>query len=100
MKTTTVPTLDELNAIQADWMALAWDAPEAEQRRVIDAMKRTPSVYASVNASATGAIVMLPGQPMQALPISLDKARKILQEMGARTDVAWQADKYIAWPTN
>ena len=102
MKTTTLPTLDELNATHAAWIAMDSTTPDRKKRQIMQAMESRPMPYASMNADATGAVINLPGQPMQAYPIALDKARKILEGMNARTDVAWHGEtgKYIAWPTN
>jgi hypothetical protein len=83
----------ELNSIQAEWMALKHDAPQAEQERVFSLMEKMPKNYISVQEDGN-AIAMWANQPLNmAMPIS-----DVLEYHGANMDsveIAWKCPNWI-----
>lgn len=87
------PTLDELNAIQQQWMKLdPTESTEAERQKVFAQMRRLPRAHCSVSNDGKQANVMVDGGPMWALSRPTQDAVRWLKEFnhpGTRTDVAW-----------
>lgn len=86
MNTTTQPTVDELNAIQGEWMALDAFAPEPEKQRVFGLMKRYPGRYVSGHDGF--GVCIMEGCPIST-PKPIDQALADCRQYGGRTDVAW-----------
>ena len=67
MKTTKLPTVDELNAAQAEWMALDSLGPKAEIIRVMKHYSATiPKSYLGVSPDLLYAAPMVGGMPQWA----------------------------------
>jgi hypothetical protein len=86
MSTSNQPTVEELNAIQAEWMKLDPHAPTAEKRRVFALMERYPRKFVSGHDGL--GVCMVDGQPTS-MPIEFQTALNRCKEFGGRTDVAW-----------
>jgi hypothetical protein len=82
----TVPTVEELNRIQAEWMALDPHAPKAEQHRVLALMKKLPETYVSGHDGV--GICMYHGGPTS-INVPICYALSRCRNLGGRTDVAW-----------
>ena len=87
--------IDRLNKIQAEWMALSGNAPEAEQRRVLALMEQVPRSYISINEDGE-AQPMYRGQP-NSIPRPLEEIKRAHPELVA-LGVAWQCPNWIALP--
>jgi hypothetical protein len=85
-----------LNEIQAEWMALSGNAPEAEQRRVIALMGEIPRSYISIDAETGEAQPMYCGQP-NSIPRPLEEVKRAHPDLAA-IGVAWQCPNWIALP--
>lgn len=86
MKTKELPTVDELNAIQAEWMALNPDAPEKEKQRVFALMRRYPNAYISGH-DGRGVVVLDGGPINQAMDFQF--CIDLCLKLGGRIDIAW-----------
>jgi hypothetical protein len=80
------PTVEELNDIQAQWMALDYNAPVAERNRVFALMKQLPKRYVSGH-DGKGVCVVDSGPLCQT--VSFDYALELCAKHGGRTDIAW-----------
>jgi len=85
------PTVDELNEIQRQWMALDPHAPEKEIKRVCDMMERYPRRYVSGHDGY--GVAMLDGTPMSAHPVPFADALETCRKHGGRVDVAWDGKR-------
>jgi hypothetical protein len=86
-------TIARLNEIQAEWMALSGNAPEAEQRRVLALMGEIPRSYISIDAETGEATPIYRGQP-NSIPRPLEEVKRDHPELAA-LGVAWQAPNWI-----
>lgn len=80
------PTVDELNLIQAQWMALDSTGSKAEIDRVCKLMKQYPSVYVSGHDGK--GVCMVQGCPMS-VTIDFGQALEQCRAYGGRVDLAW-----------
>jgi hypothetical protein len=85
--------VEELNSIQAEWMALDCNAPKSEQDRVFALMARMPKNYISVNEEGQ-AVAMWQNQPLNmAMPLA-----DVIEYHGANMDsvsIAWKCPAWI-----
>ena len=81
-----------LNEVQAAWMALSGNAPEAEKQKVFAMMRELPRSYISINEDGE-ATPMYHGQPT-AIPQPLEEVKQAYPELAA-LGVAWQAPNWI-----
>lgn len=80
-------TVDELNRIQAAWMALQSDWPEAEKQKVFRDMKeKYPKIYVSGHDGA--GVCIIDGIPWSRTK-TFDQALADCRELGGSTQVAW-----------
>lgn len=96
MKTTknTPPKVQQLNELQAAWMAIdATTATPAEINAICRRMEAYPKAYATISADTKSANVIIDGaqqwahnRPTQA---AIDYLKRLAYP-GTRTDVAWQ----------
>ena len=84
--------IDRLNQIQAEWMALSGNAPEAEQRRVLALMEQVPRSHISIDENGE-ATPIYRGQP-NSIPRPLEEVKRDHPELVA-LGVAWQAPNWI-----
>jgi len=96
MKTVNLPTVDELNAIQKQWMELDSNGPKKEIDRVCNLFReKVPVSYVSVSQDKTIAKPMVEGATLWAKARPIAEAIKWLQDYHSstgkpiRTDVAW-----------
>lgn len=90
------PTLEELNEIQRQWMALSSEAPKAEQQRVFALLKKYPRAHLSVSSDGKMAMPMIDSMPAWASSQPIERALewiKALPTVTARVDVAWCGSK-------
>lgn len=88
------PSVDELNEIQRQWMALDCSAPEVEKQRVFKLMDRLPKSYVSASSDLTSASPMLDGSPIWGSGRPIAEAVRVIRDYAirrrnARADVAW-----------
>lgn len=81
-----LPTVEELNYIQFEWMQLDPFAPEPEKKRVFAMMRKYPRIY--VSGHDGNGVCMIDGQPWTATAAFADAMRHC-KEFGGRTDIAW-----------
>ncbi len=96
MKTTknTPPTVQQLNELQAAWMAIdPTKATPAEQSAICKRLEAYPKAYLTISADTKSANAIIDGgqqwshnRPTQA---AIDYLKQ-LRHPGTRTDVAWQ----------
>lgn len=86
MKEINQPTVEELNDIQAQWMALDSNAPEPVKKKVFALMKLYPDCYVSGHDGK--GVCMVNGGPM-CMTVSVDDALELCAKHGGRTDIAW-----------
>jgi len=97
-----LPTVDELNKIQADWMALDPTGDLRERERVIRSMEQYPAVYLSITPDGALANVVVDHMPLWANRRPTAEAVEYVKAMRTwkqkRTDVAWcgQDGKWVA----
>lgn len=107
MNAIKLPTVDELNAAQAEWMALDSNGPKAEINRVIKLYEATnPLSHLSVSPDRTLAAPMIGGMPIWAAKQPIANAMKWAVEYNTgasakqkiRLDVAWcgSTGKWVA----
>ena len=84
--------IDELNAIQSDWIALSNDASEKEKKRVFALMEKLPKSYLSISEDM--AIVMFDGQPLTR-PMKIKTALEYHGDILPEKDIAWTNGKWI-----
>lgn len=97
------PTVDELNAIQTQWMALDPHAPKPELDRVCALMKKYPRTHLSVSDDGKTAMPMIDGMPAWAHSQPTERALEWVRDYGrasgridaggCRIDVAWCGSK-------
>lgn len=90
---TTQNRLNELNAIQADWMAISSDSPEKEKQRVFVLMEKIPKVFLSISEEM--ATVIWNGQPMNR-PMSIESALEYHGDIIPEKDIAWKNGQWVA----
>lgn len=90
---TTQKRIDELNAIQSDWMAISNDAPEKEKNRVFSLMEKIPKCYLSVSDGV--ATVMFNGQPLNR-PMPIESALEYYCDIIPEKDIAWNGGQWVA----
>lgn len=90
---TTQKRIDELNAIQSDWMAISNDAPENEKKRVFSLMEKIPKCYLSVSDGV--ATVMFNGQPLNR-PMPIESALDYYCDIIPEKDIAWNNGQWVA----
>lgn len=94
MQYTILPTVEQLNYVQGEWMKLDPFAPEAEKQRVFTLMKICPRCYLS--KSGDFGICILDGSSWM-LPQPISTVLPIVRQHGGRTDIAWDASgKWVA----
>lgn len=81
-----LPDVDELNDIQAQWMALAPDGPQHEINRVCKLMEKYPRIY--VSGHDGNGVCIVYGCP-NSMTVPFAQALETCQALGGRTDVAW-----------
>ena len=96
MNSTQKPaTAEQLNAIQARWMALDSNDNEETKRSVFKAMESYPKAYVSANADLTKAQPLIDSMPVWSEGHSIKEAIQYLADYGKnnrngiRLDVAW-----------
>ena len=96
---TTLPTVSELNDIQAQWMALDSTGPKTEIDRVCKLMEKYPKIYVSGHDGI--GVCMYQGQPCS-VNVPFEEALKTCHEYGGRTDIAWNGKdgKWYSLPTS
>ena len=87
-------TIARLNKIQAEWMALSGNAPEAEQRRVSALMRELPRSHISIDTETGEATPMWQGQPMS-IPMPLEDCKRLYPDLAALR-FAWRAPEWVA----
>ena len=87
-------TIARLNEIQAAWMALSGNAPEAEQRRVMALMRELPRSHISIDTESGEATPMWQGQPMS-VPLPLEDCKRLHPDLAA-LGFAWSAPEWVA----
>lgn len=87
-------TVDRLNEIQAQWMALDSADPQPVKQRVFTAMKLFPSCHLSLSRDGKLANVFNSGAPMFAEGRPIDEAKHFAEVRGIQTRFAWQCDKW------
>ena len=81
-------TVQQLNEIQRQWMALeAGDSNVAEVTKLM--ADNYPSVYLSGSTELDMFNVLFHGSPRFANPMTLASAKAIVEAAGGRTDIAW-----------
>lgn len=81
-------TVQQLNEIQRDWMALQENDSNVDE--VTRAMAENyPSVYLSGSAELDMFNVLYQGSPRFANPMKLEDAKRQVAKAGGRTDIAW-----------
>ena len=95
MTAKAAPTVAELNAIQAEWMKLDPNAPEAEKRRVEKLMERIPQTY--VGGSEKRSVVNHHGGPLNH-PMERRAALELCAKVGGRTDVIFDGEWRLVCP--
>lgn len=88
--TKNLPTVEELNRIQAEWMAIDPFAPEAEKKRVFKLMEQFPRTYVSGHDGK--GVCNHDGQPTS-IAIPFDDALARCKALGGRVDVAWHGGR-------
>lgn len=83
-------TIEELNKIQGEWMALETSAPENEKARVYRLMDKCPKSHLTYDhARAFGAwSVVFQGGPVTT-GVSKEQAVEIAQKHGIQTNAVW-----------
>lgn len=100
-----LPTVDELNAIQKQWMQC--DSSDQKQAKAAcREMKRCPEIYLSVNKEKTKGLPVWNFSPVWAAPQAIEQARQWMEQRAteelktgrARLDVYWCAalGKWVA----
>lgn len=79
-------TVEELNEIQRQWMALDSTGPKAEIDRVCKLMREYPRIYVSGHDGK--GVCMVDHQPMS-VTLNFEQALSQCKEYGGRTDIAW-----------
>jgi hypothetical protein len=87
-------SIARLNEIQAAWMGLSGNAPEAEQRRVYTLMRELPRSYISIDGSTGEAVPMIHGQPTS-IPLPLEDCKRSHPDLAA-LGFAWRAPEWVA----
>ena len=102
MNMKTTPTVEQLNAAQAEWMKLDSNGPEKEKKRVIALYEAAvPKSYLNVTDDKAMAGLIIDGTPMWANRRPLAEAIEAAKQFGShlfspkqiRTDVAWCGGK-------
>jgi hypothetical protein len=90
---TKLPTVDELNAVQDEWMKLDSNGPEKEKNRVLALYAAViPKSYLGVSEDKMLAGLMIDGAPIYANKRPIEEVIKHAQSFPhrvIRTDVAW-----------
>ena len=86
-------TIDELNSIQAEWMALDSNAPKEEQDRVCALMESTPKNYISINASGL-ATAMFNHMPLNQ-PMPLEDVINYHGKHMESVEIAWKCPNWV-----
>lgn len=89
MKTTEL-TATELNAIQAEWMALDAFAPEEEKKRIFRLMERYPTTYVSGHDGR--GVCIHHGQPLS-MTVPFSQAMAQCKQLGGLDRIAWNGSK-------
>jgi hypothetical protein len=90
MKKDTLPTVQELNEIHRQWMALDSTGPRAEIDRVCKLMERVPKRYVSGHDGK--GVVMVDGGPLNQ-PMDFALCVQMCKGHGGRTDIAWHGGR-------
>jgi hypothetical protein len=94
-------TVEQLNRLQADWMALQADDPEKVRKAVLGRMAdHYPKTYVSVSSDLAYGMPMIDGMPVWPSPRSTAEAVGYLRgitrhrgDRGVRLDVGWCGSK-------
>ena len=78
--------IEQLNQIQAEWMALDSNGPKSEIDRVCKLMSQYPKVY--VSGHDGNGVCIVSGSPMS-MTVPFAQALAQCKELGGRTDIAW-----------
>jgi len=81
-------SVEQANAIQAEWMALDVDDTLEDKQAVYDQMAMLPSDYISVHSSGSTGQVMVSGQPVTAT-VEICACIEIAQARGIQTRLRW-----------
>lgn len=91
---TNPPTVQELNQLQTEWMAMdPTKATPAEQAAICKRLEAYPKAYLSISADTKTANVIIDGAQQWAHNRPTQAAIDYLKQLaypGTRTDVAWQ----------
>jgi len=87
-------SIARLNEIQAAWMGLSGNAPEAEQRRVYALMREMPRSYISIDAETGHGTPMIQGQPVS-ISLPLEECKRTWPDLAA-LGFAWRAPEWVA----
>lgn len=92
-----LPSVKELNEIQAQWMALDSTGPKAEIDRVCKLMERYPKIY--VSGHDGNGVCIIGGSPFS-MTVPFEQALETCRQLGGRVDVAWNgtAGKWYSLP--
>jgi hypothetical protein len=97
--TEKLPTVSDLNDIQAAWMSLDLKAPENEKQRVFALMKKLPRSFLSAKEDLSVAMPIIESMPIWAEMRPIDKAKKaLINHPKARVDCAWVGEKGVWMP--
>jgi hypothetical protein len=88
-------TIQELNAIQTQWMDLDSNAPQSEIDRVIALMNTTPKSHITGNSESGFNVLHGQSTPQFARPVTIEQAKECAEKYGYRTDVSF-SNKWIS----
>jgi hypothetical protein len=86
-------SVEELDAIHREWMALDPCAIKSEKDRVFRLMRDVPSNMINCSADKSTGVVHVGSQPMAATPWPIDQCVLFCKARGYRTDIAWCGSK-------
>ena len=82
-------TVEQLNDIQSQWMALDSEDSEQEKKRVFALMDTLPSVHISYDAGSQKGTVLINGSSIVNRHLSLLEAIDLCIQYEGRTDLYW-----------
>jgi hypothetical protein len=88
-----LPTVEEANRLQAEWMALDSTGPRKEIDRVCKAYKALPVSYISQSDSGQ-AQVLIHGMPTTADNRTIEEAEQLAAKCGVQTVLRWNSKGY------